>query len=162
MTGKVKVTSSGYDPDGPMPHGPQATEPESVWAIVEQMGHVRLAGRATEEEKFGTKMMRLDIPKSDPTCKGCAGKGRIPLLEGDTHLSNCPCTTFMTKYIAGSSLYAVTIVSEEAARHVAARSSPEPVHAWELPKQLPSFVQPLPEDVDREEREEILNDENDD
>lgn len=32
------------------------TEKFETWAIVELMGHVKLAGRLTEEERFGTKM----------------------------------------------------------------------------------------------------------
>lgn len=39
-----------------------AKQPESVWAVVELMGHVKLAGRLTEEEKFGAKLGRPDIP----------------------------------------------------------------------------------------------------
>lgn len=32
------------------------------WAIVEIFGHRRHAGRIREEEKFGTKMLRIDVP----------------------------------------------------------------------------------------------------
>lgn len=32
-----------------------------MWAIVELMGHVRLAGYVTEEERFGAKLGRIDI-----------------------------------------------------------------------------------------------------
>lgn len=115
--------------------------PESVWAIVEQMGHVKLSGRISEEEKFGAKMMRIDIPMIKRDCKGCRGKGKVPLLEGDTDLIDCPCTTFFTKYVSGASLYSVSIVSEAAARLVASKLSPEPVHVWDLPKQLPPSQQ---------------------
>ena len=37
------------------------------WAIVEIFGHRRHAGRIREEERFGAKMLRIDIPtKGDP------------------------------------------------------------------------------------------------
>ena len=32
-----------------------------TWAIVELMGHVRVAGFVTEEERFGVKLGRIDI-----------------------------------------------------------------------------------------------------
>ena len=32
------------------------------WAIVEIFGHRRHAGRTREEERFGAKMLRIDIP----------------------------------------------------------------------------------------------------
>lgn len=78
-----------------------------AWAVVELMGHVRMAGRVTEEEHFGAKLGRIDIP---------SGEG------------------FFTQFFGGSSVYRMTPVTEEAARAVAARSAPEPVHTWELPK----------------------------
>jgi hypothetical protein len=83
-----------------------------TWAIVELMGHVRLGGRLTEEERFGVKLGRLDIPSGE---------------------------TFVTRFFGGSSVYCITIVSEEAARAVAQRT-PEPVQPWELPKQLTATV----------------------
>lgn len=37
------------------------------WAIVEIFGHRRHAGRIREEERFGSKMLRIDVPKSEAT-----------------------------------------------------------------------------------------------
>jgi hypothetical protein len=91
-------------------------QPESVWAVVELMGHVKLAGRLTEEEKFGAKLGRLDIPQDDP------------LIAGET--------VFVTQYFGGGSVYRITLVTEEVARHVGKKSSPAPVHSWDFPKQL--------------------------
>lgn len=37
------------------------------WGIVEVFGHRRHAGRVREEERFGSKMMRIEVPvKGDP------------------------------------------------------------------------------------------------
>lgn len=36
-----------------------------TWAILELMGHVKLAGFVTEEELFGGKIGRIDIPGAD-------------------------------------------------------------------------------------------------
>ncbi len=83
------------------------TVPET-WAIVELMGHVKLAGRLTEEEKFGSKLGRLDIPQADGS--------------------------FMTRYFGGASVYSISVVSEEVARHVSKQTSPAPVSAWDFPK----------------------------
>lgn len=87
------------------------------WAVVELMGHVRMAGRVTEEEHFGAKLGRIDIPKDDG---------------------------FFTQYFGGQSVYRMTPVTEEAARAVAARNVPEPVHTWELPK--PALLVPTVSD----------------
>ena len=84
---------------------------ENNWAVLELTGHVRLAGRVTEEEKFGVKLGRIDIPTVDGG--------------------------FVTQYFSGPSIYRMTPVGEEAARAVAKSCQPQPVHSWELPKQLP-------------------------
>ncbi|PPQ34749.1 hypothetical protein SAMN06265338_1405 [Rhodoblastus acidophilus] len=49
-------------------------KPESdgwEWAIVEIFGHRKHAGRMREEERFGAKLLRIDIPKEgDPEANG--------------------------------------------------------------------------------------------
>jgi hypothetical protein len=41
------------------------------WAMVEIFGHRSHAGRAREEERFGSKMLRVDVPvKGDATAFG--------------------------------------------------------------------------------------------
>jgi hypothetical protein len=37
-----------------------------TWAIVEVFGHRRHVGRSREEEKFGSKLCRIDVPKLGP------------------------------------------------------------------------------------------------
>lgn len=80
------------------------------WAIVELMGHVKVAGHVTEAEVFGAKMGKIDIPNS----------------EGG----------FTTQYFSGGSVYRLTPCTEEIARAVARSNQPAPVYAWELPKML--------------------------
>ena len=77
-----------------------------TWAVVELMGHVMVAGRLTEEELFGTKIGRIDIPEP----------------EGDG---------FVTQWFGGSAVYRITAVTEEAARMLSQRCRPEPIHRWE-------------------------------
>jgi hypothetical protein len=91
-------------------------KPPDAWAIVELMGHVRIAGRVSEEERFGSKLGRLDVP-----------------TEGGG---------YVTQYFSGSSVYRLTIVDEAAARAVALHNQPHPVHQWEMPKL--SLVGPTP------------------
>lgn len=80
------------------------------WAIVELMGHVRVAGLVSEEERFGSKLGRVDVPDD-------AGG-------------------FTTQYFGGGSVYRLTPCTEEIARAVAKQSQPEPVYAWDLRRQL--------------------------
>ena len=81
-----------------------------TWAVLELMGHVKLAGFVTEEELFGSNMGRIDIPDE----------------EGES----------VTQYFGGHTVYRLTPVTEEVARAFAARNRPRPVHVYEL--QLPA------------------------
>lgn len=83
-----------------------APERFEIWAIVELMGHVKMAGKVCEEERFGTKMGRIDIP----------GPGK----------------SFVTQWFSGSSVYRMTPTTEEVARAVARNNAPAPVNTWEL------------------------------
>ena len=94
---------------------------EPTWAIVELMGHIKLAGRLSEEEKFGSKIGRLDIP-----------------TEGDD---------FITQYFGGGSVYRITFVTEAVARHVATQTAPAPVSPWDFPRQLPAPVATMEADL---------------
>src|SRR5579885_1455125 len=82
-----------------------APQPEAVpdtWARVEIFGHRRHYGRITEVEKFGTKMLRIDVPGEKPD-------------EFESH------------FYGGGSIFGITIVTEEAARKWAAYERPRPV-----------------------------------
>lgn len=118
----------------------ETAAPES-WAILELMGHVRLAGRVSEEERFGAKMGRIDIPRPDGT--------------------------FVTQYFGGSSIYRMTPTTEEVARRVAQTCEPRPVHPWELPKALPDpgseivAAETADDDDDGEDPDEAFDEEED-
>lgn len=88
------------------------------WAIVELLGHVRLAGLVSEEEHFGGKVGRIDVPTSD---------------DG-----------FITQYFGHGSIYRLTPCTEDIARAVALRNQPRPVHQFEL--QPPAEVHATIED----------------
>jgi hypothetical protein len=78
-----------------------------AWCIVELLGHVRLAGKVTEEEHFGTKLGRVDIPTA----------------EGG----------FITQFFSGNSIYRITPTTEEIARGVIQESARPPLHNLQLP-----------------------------
>lgn len=69
---------------------PPAIMPAEEWAIVSLMGHVQFAGRITEEERFGGKMGRCDIPQPDGS--------------------------FVSRYFTAASIYSVIPCTEECAR----------------------------------------------
>ena len=59
------------------------------WAIVEIFGHRKHAGRAREEERFGAKMLRVDVP-----------------VDGD------PEKGWTTHYYGGSAIFSFTLTDE--------------------------------------------------
>jgi len=77
------------------------------WAILELMGHRRLAGYLSEQTIGGASFLRLDVPG-----------------EGDA--------TIATQFYAGAAVYCITPTTETIARAVAKRSDPAPVQRWEL------------------------------
>lgn len=88
------------------------------WALVELMGHRTRAGRVTEVEAFGTKLLRLDIP--------VAGEGEE--------------TEFVSEHYSGSAIYCLTPATEEFARALARRmGDPRPVAP--MTHRLPSYAE---------------------
>ena len=74
-------------------HTPSTSSPEfKHWSIVELMGHVRLAGLVTEEQRFGVTLGRVDIPQGD---------------------------TWVTQYFGGAAVYRITTTTEKIARAIA-------------------------------------------
>ena len=84
------------------------------------MGHRRLAGLVSEEPKFGTTLLRIDIPH-DPADGG---------------------KEFITQYYGGGSIFCLTPTTEETARMVARGCQPAPVYPYEInrERQLPLNV----------------------
>lgn len=97
------------------------SEQKSEWqgyAILELLGHRKLAGYVKAETLAGTSFLRVDVPGDDGTV----------------------CTQFVNP----ASVYALTPTTEDIANRFAAGCRPEPVTPWELrerteePKALPS------------------------
>lgn len=75
------------------------------WAIVEIMGHQRLAGKVTEQAIGGASFVRVDVPE----------------VEG--------CQPF-TKLLGNSAIYAITITDEETAKAAARHFQQRPMDEW--------------------------------
>lgn len=70
------------------------------WAIVEVYGHRKHAGRTREEERFGSKMLRVDIPTVE-----------IVPAEGETRAST-KVTRWTTQYYGGAAIFSFTPCDE--------------------------------------------------
>lgn len=109
-----------------------------VWAILELMGHTKLAGFVTEEKRFGSEIGRIDIPTSadDPT-------------------------KFFTQYFGGQTIYRLTPCTEQVARAFALGHQPRPVYVYELqlpaPRPISTKGEPDEVDIDEEEDEDEWN-----
>jgi hypothetical protein len=79
------------------------------WAILELMGHRKLAGYVREQEVAGSGFLRIDVP-------GEGSDGSVA-----------------TQFYAPGALYCLTPTTEQVARRFAAGCRPEPVTRWELP-----------------------------
>ena len=81
------------------------------YVILGLFGHVRRAGRLTEQEIAGHGFLRLDIPDGDG---------------------------WVTQIVNPSAVYAITPPTEELARAAAAAWRHKPVRRYELPAAKPS------------------------
>ena len=79
------------------------------WAILELMGHRRLAGYVREVIVAGAGVLRLDVP------------------------ADAPGEFAATQYYSPQALYCLTPSSEATCRQLAPSFRPEPVSRWELP-----------------------------
>jgi hypothetical protein len=81
------------------------------WAILELLGHRRLAGCVSEETIAGVSMLRIDIPAGDPM--NLTGK-------------------YTTQFYSPSAVYCITPTSEEIVRVFCKNHQPTPIQSWEL------------------------------
>ena len=76
------------------------------WAILELMGHRRLAGFLSEQEIAGASFLRLDIHTDSQA--------------------------IVTQFYTPQAVYCMTPTTEDVARAMGSRLQPRPVHAYEL------------------------------
>lgn len=88
------------------------------WAILELMGHRRLAGWLSEATIGGGSFVRIDVPG-----------------EGEERTA--------TQFYAPGAVYCITPTTEDIARRVANHNQPTPVTRWELPAPVaPADIDP--------------------
>lgn len=85
---------------------PDAEEQPFEWAIVEIFGHRKHAGRAREEERFGAKMLRIDVPTV-----AVVGVDLSEEVGGGSQTSTAV-TGWTTHWYGGSSLFSFTLTDE--------------------------------------------------
>jgi hypothetical protein len=95
------------------------------WAIIELMGHIRYGGLVSKDTQLGTSMLRVDVP------------------EGET---------FVSQLVNPSSIYRLTMCSEQLARAACAGNSHRPLNSWEMPS--PKIA--ITAENDGEENEDIF------
>jgi len=93
------------------------------WALVEIMGHRTHWGRIREEERFGAKMLRVDVPSID----------RQPNPDGGEPVN---VVTWSTHYYGGSAIFSFSLTDEAT---VMKRNAP-----YRAPHRL--IYQPSPEE----------------
>lgn len=111
------------------------TDAYTGWAVVELMGHRRIAGHVSEAAQYGTAMIRIDVPT----------EGGEPI----------------TQFYGGNSIYCLSPVTEDVARAVALRNKPAPVSPYEI---LPPRATPpaLAIDPDLDEEDDGYQDDDED
>jgi hypothetical protein len=89
----------------------------SGWAVVELMGHVRVAGMVTEETVAGVALLRVDCP------------------EVEHHPA-------FTRYYHPNALYSLCPTDEATARLVAKTNRHPPLEPWQMPrtKETPAAI----------------------
>ena len=83
------------------------------WAVVELMGHRRLAGWVSEQQIAGATLLRIDIPGSET-------------LDESGPWS-------ATQFYAAAAIYSITPTTADVAIRARAIGHPNPVTRWELP-----------------------------
>jgi hypothetical protein len=73
------------------------------WAVVEIFGHRRHAGRTREEERFGSKMLRIDVPTFAPA---------RTLFDAANVKPEDSEIVWQTHYYGGGSIFSYTLTDE--------------------------------------------------
>ncbi len=97
-----------------------------TWGVLEIMGHVKFAGRISEEAVAGGSMVRIDVPASE----------RWPAFS---------------KLFGLGSVYSITPTSEEIARSQAAIFAKRPLQTLELPADQQARLPMAPPRADSEQ-----------
>jgi hypothetical protein len=115
MSGPIGNPTAGtVSAPPPPPARSSDTSDDSLlgWAILELMGHRRVAGEISEQLVAGAPFLRIDVPGPDGAMMA-------------------------TQFYGAAAVYAITMTTEEVARAAAAASQRWPISRWELPPAPP-------------------------
>lgn len=110
---------------------PQKTQ----WAIVELMGHQKLAGRISEAPFGGATFIRIDVPA--------------------IHREGLPPIQAYSVLHGPGSIYRITFVDQPTAELAASQIRGQPYTEWELKRALVSLPAGHPADAFNEEDEDV-------
>ena len=107
------------------------SDPLEMWAIVELMGHRRLAGFVTERDIAGASFLRLDIVGKDT--KVDEDDGPDVALHGGFEGG-------VTQFYSPQAVYCITPTTQDIAVALGRRSAPAPVSRYELEPAKPRDI----------------------
>ncbi len=84
------------------PASPTAEDDSWEWCFLEIMGHRSHWGRARQEERFGAKMIRIDVPSFRKPAAGSEAASDAPPLE----------MYWTTHYYGGASIFSYSLTDE--------------------------------------------------
>ena len=87
-------------------------EQDGMWMFIELLGHHKLVGFVTEEQKWGQVLLRIDIPTS---------------VNHETKKME-----FTTQWYGTHALYCATPINESDAIHLAKQLRPKPFDKFDL------------------------------
>lgn len=115
------------------------------WMFIEIMGHRSHWGRTREEERFGTKMLRVDVPRFITHQRS---------EDGPAERIDPPIVEWATRYYSGSSIFSITLTDEAT---VMAKNKPcEPRVRLSLEFSPKDFADSSDGDGDDEQHDEDL------
>ncbi len=101
---------------------PEVQEKFDSWAIIEIMGHQRLAGHVTEQAVAGSALLRVDVPEVTTEPRWGNPGETIPAF---------------TTFISSGSIYRMTPCTEEVAMAAIKQFRERPITCVAMPKALP-------------------------
>jgi hypothetical protein len=104
--------------------------PFSTWAVVDLLGHQRIAGHLTEQAIAGYGFIRVEVPA-------------VSARDGTPHAA-------FTRYLNPQAIYAITPLDEPIVRALAADLAQRPIDLYDLPALIKELRAGLRSEVRRE------------
>lgn len=115
-------------PEDRMSTSTEDSPPEIGWAILELMGHRKLAGFVSD----GGGLLRITVYLADPS-DDPEDSGLKPIA---------------TQWYGRAAIYCITATTKETCLGLAERYQPEPITRWELPERTGVGAGPEPPDAE--------------